>query len=110
MVLSPEEQAELDRLTAKASEPAPVVRQASITLPADFLKVIQDLVHAHWSQLPADAYEAFTGATSAALAEPEPEPPAEPEPAPEPAEDATAEPAAFGTESESGSEPDSHEV
>jgi hypothetical protein len=115
MVLNAQEQAELERLTAKADEPAPVVREVTITLAADYLKVIRDLAHVHWSQLPADAYEAFKGAVDAALAEPEPEPEpaeaAEPVPAeaaePEPAEAAEPVPEpVFGTESE----PESHEV
>ena len=109
MVLSPEEQAELARLTAKANEPPAVVEEGTVTLPLAFLKVMRDLAHTHWSQLPADAYEAFTAAVDAALSPPVPEP--EPEPAPEPAAPEPApEPAAFGTEAESGSEPASHEV
>jgi hypothetical protein len=119
MGLTPEEQAQLDALTAKRDAPEETAPRKIVTVAADVLDTIRQLVHVHWEQIAPGIAQEFTRAVDEAKdedgdkvkAEPEPEPepePAEPEPA-EPAEPeaapAVAEPVpVFGTETSPGSE------
>jgi hypothetical protein len=104
MALTPEEAAQLAALEAKRDEPEPAAPNKVVTVAADVLDTIRQLVHVHWEQIAPGIAQAFTAAVDAARDEHEAKP-AEPEPEPEP-EPAEPEPAAaepFGTES-TGSE------
>jgi hypothetical protein len=104
MVLTPEEAEQLAALQAKEAEPAEDTRTLTITVPADVADVVSQLVQVHWASIAPAVGQAFLSAYADAKAAADA---AEPEPEPEPAEPEPAEPApAFGTEDESGTEPE----
>jgi hypothetical protein len=87
MVLTPEEQAQLDALIAKKEEAAPPAPGIVIKVAEDVAEVIRQLTQVHWASIAPEVGQAFIAAVDAAKAEahqPEPEPEPEPEPAPSP--------------------------
>ena len=111
MVLTADEQAQLDALQAKAAEPEPVTVTKVVTVPADVLDVVRQLVQVHFAQIAPEVYTSFLAAVDASVdEEPASDEPASGEGPPEegaeaaaeapPAATAAAEAEAFGTETE----------
>ena len=106
MVLTADEQAQLDALQAKAAEPEPVTVTKVVTVPADVLDVVRQLVQVHFAQIAPEVYTSFLAAVDASVdeepasGEGPPEEGAEAAAEAPPAASAAAEAEAFGTETE----------
>lgn len=115
MVLTAEEQAQLEALQAKEAEPAEPGPRKVVTIDADALEVVRQLVMVHWQSVAPEVASEINRAIADAVdepgveASPVPEPPAA-EAAPDavepvPADSGAASPEAFGSESDPGQEP-----